>query len=60
MDGAQSASAAARALAARRWGASRPAKLARELAERVDELPETECRALIAALAERTGRGQAT
>jgi hypothetical protein len=53
------ASAAARALVARRWGASKPVRLARELAERVDELPEIERRQLIAALTERS-RGQSS
>jgi hypothetical protein len=54
------ASAAARALVARRWGAAKPVRLARELAERVDELPEIERRSLIAALAEHAERGQSS
>jgi hypothetical protein len=45
-------SGAARQLAARRWGASKPSRLARELAERAGELPEVERRQLIAALTE--------
>jgi hypothetical protein len=52
------ASAAARALVARRWGASRPVRLARELAERVGELPEIERRHLIHALTGRVEGGQ--
>jgi hypothetical protein len=43
-------SAVMRKLAARRWGGQVPARLARELMGRVDELPEIERRALIAAL----------
>jgi hypothetical protein len=52
------ASAAARALVARRWGASKPIRLARELVPRLDELPEIERRALAAALSEDTNREQ--
>ena len=39
-----------RSLSARRWGGQRPARLARELVPRVDELPEVEKRQLIDAL----------
>jgi hypothetical protein len=39
-------------LAHRRWRGQVPTRLARELAERLDELPEIERRALAAALAE--------
>ena len=45
-------SGAARQMAAQRWGASKPARLARELVPRVDELPEIERRALLRALTE--------
>jgi hypothetical protein len=50
MGDTQTSSAAARELAARRWGDSKPVRMARELAERAAELPEVERRALIAAL----------
>ena len=43
-------SGAARLLVAQRWGASKPVRLARELAERAAELPEVERRALLDAL----------
>jgi hypothetical protein len=43
-------SAVMRELAARRWRGRVPARLARELAERVDELPEVERRSLLPAL----------
>jgi hypothetical protein len=43
-------SVAARSLAARRWGSSRPVRLAQELGERAAELPEIERRQLIDAL----------
>jgi hypothetical protein len=43
-------SAVMRELAARRWRGQVPARLARELLPRVDEVPEIERRALIAAL----------
>lgn len=43
-------SGAARLLVAQRWGASKPVRMARELAERAAELPEVERRALLAAL----------
>jgi hypothetical protein len=49
------ASSAARLLAVQRWGPSKPSRLARELAERVDELPEVERRRLLAALMETRG-----
>jgi hypothetical protein len=52
------ASSAARLLAVQRWGASKPSRLARELAERVDELPEVERRQLIAALTEHPEQGR--
>jgi hypothetical protein len=39
-----------RGLAARRWRGQVPTRLARELAERVDELPAVERRALLDAL----------
>jgi hypothetical protein len=44
---------AARELAAQRWGASKPVRLARELAERAAELPPTERRRLLDALTRR-------
>jgi hypothetical protein len=50
MGDTQSGSAAARELAVRRWGASKPVRLARELRSRAAELPEVERRALIVAL----------
>jgi hypothetical protein len=50
MSDTQSGSAAARELAARRWGASKPVRLARELELRAHELPPTERQQLIAAL----------
>jgi hypothetical protein len=49
-------SAAARELAAQRWGAARPVRLARELRARAAELPEVERQRLIAALTEPGGR----
>jgi hypothetical protein len=49
-------SAVMRQLAALRWGSQRPVKLARELVQRLDELPPTELRALAAALSERSER----
>jgi hypothetical protein len=54
----QTTSAAARQMAAQRWGAQRPVRLARELALRARELPEVEARQLIAALTERAEGGQ--
>jgi hypothetical protein len=59
MDGTQTGSAAARELAARRWGSQRPVKLARELVPRVAELPEVERRQLLDALSEDRGRESA-
>jgi hypothetical protein len=50
LDDTQQVSGAARLLVAHRWGASKPVRMARELAERAAELPEVERRALIAAL----------
>jgi hypothetical protein len=49
-------SAVMRSLAAQRWGASKPVRLARELALRAAELPEVERRQLLAALTENVGR----
>jgi hypothetical protein len=43
-------SGAAREMAARRWGASKPIRLAQELAERAAELPEVQRRALMDSL----------
>jgi hypothetical protein len=51
-------SSAARELAVRRWGASKPIRLARELRSRAAELPEVERRALIAALTQSPKVGQ--
>jgi hypothetical protein len=48
-------SAVMRSLAAQRWGASKPVRLARELALRAAELPEVERRQLLEAL---TGRAR--
>jgi hypothetical protein len=50
MSDAATVSAVMRSLAARRWRGQVPIRLARELVPRVDELPEVERRALIAAL----------
>jgi len=49
-------SAVMRSLAAQRWGASKPVRLARELALRAHELPEIERRQLLDALTENVGR----
>jgi hypothetical protein len=49
-------SAVMRELAARRWRGQVSTRLARELAERVDELPEVERRSLLAALAQHADR----
>jgi hypothetical protein len=49
-------SVAARELAAQRWGSQRPTKLARELVQRVHELPEIERRQLLHALTQHTGQ----
>jgi hypothetical protein len=46
----QQVSVAARSLAARRWGSSRPIRLAQELALRAAELPEVERWQLLKAL----------
>ncbi len=56
MSDAQEVSVAARQMAAQRWGASKPIRLAQQLAERVDELPEIERRALIDALTKDAGQ----
>jgi hypothetical protein len=45
-------------LAARRWRGQVPARLARELVPRVDELPEIERRQLLDALTRPIGREQ--
>jgi hypothetical protein len=58
MDDAATVSAVMRELAARRWRGQVPARLARELVPRVDELPEIERRALIAALTQSAKVGQ--
>jgi hypothetical protein len=47
MDDAESVSAVMSELAARRWRGVVPTRLARQLSERVDELPELERRALL-------------
>jgi hypothetical protein len=52
MNDAATVSAVMRELAAKRWRGQVPARLARELVPRLDELPEVERRALAAALAE--------
>jgi hypothetical protein len=52
------ASVAARSLAFRRWGSSRPVRLAQELVERAQELPEPERRQLLEALTRRAVEGQ--
>jgi hypothetical protein len=54
----QTTGAAARQMAAQRWGASRPVRLAKELALRASELPEIERRQLLDALTERANGGQ--
>ena len=59
MGNTQTGSAAARELAALRWGAARPVRLARELALRAAELPEIERRQLLEALTERAGQESA-
>ena len=45
-------SGAAREMAARRWGASKPIRMAQELVLRAHELPEVERRQLLDALTE--------
>jgi hypothetical protein len=59
MGNTQLGCAAARELAALRWGASKPVRLARELALRAAELPEVERRQLLEALTERAGQESA-
>jgi hypothetical protein len=54
MSDATAMTAAGRRLAAQRWGPSRPVRLARELATRIDELPTAERDRLRAALDEKT------
>jgi hypothetical protein len=49
------ASSAARELAGRRWGASKPSRLARELAERASELPDEDRKRVLDALLETRG-----
>jgi hypothetical protein len=51
-------SVAARSLAFRRWGSQRPVRLAQELAERAQELPEPDRARLLAALTRRAVEGQ--
>jgi hypothetical protein len=53
-------SAVMRELAARRWRGVVPARLARELLPRVDELPEVERRSLLEALSEYTNGERTT
>lgn len=53
MGDTQQVSIAARSLATRRWGSQRPVKLARELALRASELPDSERVRLLNALTER-------
>ena len=56
MTDAAQVSAVMRSLAAQRWGASKPVRLARELALRAGELPEVERRQLLEALTGRAGQ----
>ena len=58
MSDAATVSAVMRELAGRRWRGQVAIRCARELAERVDELPEVERRQLIAALTGHIGREQ--
>jgi hypothetical protein len=58
MSDAATVSAVMRDLAGRRWRGQVPARLARELVPRVDELPEVERRALLDALTRRVEGGQ--
>jgi hypothetical protein len=51
-------SGAARELAAKRWGARKLVRLAKELENRAAELPPAERRALIDALADHAERGR--
>jgi hypothetical protein len=55
MSDTQQVSGVARQLAARRWGASRPVRLAHELELRAAELPPTERKRLLAALTTERG-----
>jgi hypothetical protein len=56
MSDAATVSAVMRELAARRWRGQVPARLARELVPRVDELPDVERRQLLDALTEHPGQ----
>jgi hypothetical protein len=58
MTDAATVSAVMSELAARRWRGHLPARLARELVPRVDELPEVERRQLLDALTRRAEGGQ--
>jgi hypothetical protein len=58
MGDTQSGSAAARELAVRRWGASKPIRLARELELRAHELPDLERERLLDALTQSAKGGQ--
>jgi hypothetical protein len=58
MKDAATVSAVMSELAARRWRCQVPARLARELLPRVDELPPIERRALLDALTRRAEDGQ--
>jgi hypothetical protein len=60
MSDAATVSAVMREMAARRWRSQVPARLARELVPRVDELPEIERRQLLDALTQHTGQEQPT
>jgi hypothetical protein len=53
MSDAATVSAVMREMAARRWRGQVPARLAQQLIERVDELPEIERRQLLDALTRR-------
>jgi hypothetical protein len=59
MSNTQMGSAAAPELAALRWGAARPVRLAQELRARAAEPPEPERQRLIDALTESRGRESA-
>ena len=56
MSDAAQVSAVMREMAARRWRGQVPARLARELVPRVDELPPVERRALLDALTQHIGQ----
>jgi hypothetical protein len=58
MSDAATVSAVMRELAARRWRGQVAIRCARVLTERVDELPDSERRQLIAALCEHAERGR--